>query len=258
MIRDLERSTDADLEAETPAEELERTRQLVRLEAVIARGGKAVLEMGAALRSIRDDRLFRRSGYSSFDVYCRDRWDMRRETADRMIRTAEVAGMLTDAGAELPRSEYALRMLTPLAGNPKEMVAIYNYAVSEVGVVKVTGALIADIIRTERHKPSVESKVVTTKPISRTPRMHEITEPDSRRIVVSSTTADEKKVAQLLDLFSRVTTMSRLTQAQLSAKYAEAGTDTDAVAKLKAAMEMALVALEQASISVEAWGSERP
>lgn len=45
----------------------------MRSQAIIERGIQTYLEVGAALREIRDSRLYKKN-YSSFEEYCRTRW----------------------------------------------------------------------------------------------------------------------------------------------------------------------------------------
>ena len=55
---------------------------LTECEAVIERGLRTFVEVGEALLRIRDERLYRET-HGTFEDYCRERWAMRREVADR-------------------------------------------------------------------------------------------------------------------------------------------------------------------------------
>ena len=57
-----------------------------------------VVVAGAALRCIRDERLYLAAGWGDFGSYCQEKWEMHRETVDRMLRCAEVARVLEEAG----------------------------------------------------------------------------------------------------------------------------------------------------------------
>jgi len=90
---------------------------LEALEGIIAASGRSVLDAGRALRRIRNERLYQGGGegtWESFDLYCRLRWDMQRETADKMIKNADVADVLLANDRELPRSAQALTILGPV------------------------------------------------------------------------------------------------------------------------------------------------
>ncbi|MEH3033324.1 MAG: hypothetical protein PGN07_04610 [Aeromicrobium erythreum] len=87
---------------------------LERHEAVIAAGLETFVEVGQALATIRDDRLYR-STHETFEAYCRERWGMDRRHANRTIEAAEVVGSM-DPNALKPtnvRQARELRSLPP-------------------------------------------------------------------------------------------------------------------------------------------------
>jgi hypothetical protein len=63
--------------------------RLKSLEGVIGRGKKAFIEVGLALREIRDSRLYKVK-YKTFDAYVQERWDFSRIRAHQLIDAAEV------------------------------------------------------------------------------------------------------------------------------------------------------------------------
>ena len=64
--------------------------RLDSLEAVIERGKKTFVEVGAALMEIRDSRLYR-SQYKTFEEYCHAKWGFSRNFAHMQINAAEIA-----------------------------------------------------------------------------------------------------------------------------------------------------------------------
>jgi hypothetical protein len=86
---------------------------LADLEARIERGLRTFIEVGSALLEIRDRRLYRETGYTEFDAYCRERWGFSRQHAHRQIEAAEVAGLLSPNG-DGPGNEAQARELVPL------------------------------------------------------------------------------------------------------------------------------------------------
>jgi DNA adenine methylase len=62
-------------------------------EAVIGRNLRSFQETGAALRAIRDGRLYRQS-HATFEGYCRERWGLSRIHAHRLVEATAVVGML--------------------------------------------------------------------------------------------------------------------------------------------------------------------
>jgi hypothetical protein len=62
------------------------TKTLADLEQTIARGMRAFMEVGAALRSIRDNRLYREKA-KTFEEYCQTYWSFSRRYANQTIRS---------------------------------------------------------------------------------------------------------------------------------------------------------------------------
>jgi hypothetical protein len=122
----------------------DRTR-LSELETVIAHGLQTFVEVGAALLEIRDARLYRET-HASFDDYCRARWSMRSEVADRTIRSSRVVGALAgNPFGLIPTNESQARALAPLLDQPDLLVQAWDTAVAEFGTP--TADDLADIVR---------------------------------------------------------------------------------------------------------------
>jgi hypothetical protein len=86
--------------------------RLTQLEDIIAANQQNFRQTGKALKQIRDDRLFRDLLFDSFDVYVRQRWDMARSQAYRLIKSANVIENLSPIGdGILPENEYQARVL---------------------------------------------------------------------------------------------------------------------------------------------------
>jgi len=82
--------------------------RLIQLENIIEANQHKFYQTGKALKQIRDDRLFR----DSFEAYVKDRWDMARSQAYRLITAAEVIDNLSPIGdGVLPQNEFQARVL---------------------------------------------------------------------------------------------------------------------------------------------------
>ena len=122
---------------ETQETTKDATTTLAECEQVIRRG---LLESSAALRRIREERLFREAGYPNFDTYCRDRLGIGRDMADRTIAAGAVLAELpTNVSSTL--NEAHARALAPLRDDPAAMVEVLE-EVTSTG--KVTAARIAE------------------------------------------------------------------------------------------------------------------
>jgi hypothetical protein len=82
-------------------------------EEVIRQGWETFLEVGRALATIRDKRLYR-DRFGTFEEYCRQRWEFSKTHANRLIDAAAVAAALTPIGVKL-KSESQVRPLVGLA-----------------------------------------------------------------------------------------------------------------------------------------------
>jgi hypothetical protein len=101
---------------------IERQRSLAECEEVIERGLATFVEVGEALLSIRDGRLYRET-HDTFESYCRERWGMSKTHANRQIEAAGVAGTLTPMGA-IPTSERQARELAPVLRDEGEAAVV--------------------------------------------------------------------------------------------------------------------------------------
>jgi len=88
--------------------------RLLELETLIAGNQECFYKIGQALKEIRDNRLYKQALFDSFDIYTRERWDMGKAYAYRLIRSYEVIYNLSPIGDKLPANESQVRPLTQL------------------------------------------------------------------------------------------------------------------------------------------------
>jgi hypothetical protein len=101
-------------------------RSLDELEQVVRKGLGTFIEVGVALVEIRDRRLYRDAGYTTFERYCRERWGWSRQHAYRLIDGAQVAALVSPIG-DTPANESQARALAPLAHADEERaVALWS------------------------------------------------------------------------------------------------------------------------------------
>ena len=105
---------------------------LAHYERIIETGQRVVLaaaiQTGEALQAIRDQRLYRLAGHVTFTDYTEQRWDMRGQAADRLIRVAVTHACLIEAGLPEPTSARALDVLSPYRDDPERMRQIIDAA----------------------------------------------------------------------------------------------------------------------------------
>jgi phage N-6-adenine-methyltransferase len=116
--------------------------RLTALEQTIERGLQTFVEVGNALLEIRDSRLYKQFG--TFEDYCRERWGMQRNYANKMIAAAEVVGNLGTIVPILPVTESQARPLTAL--EPDLQRIAWQRAVDTAPDGKVTAAHVASVV----------------------------------------------------------------------------------------------------------------
>ncbi|PYE51040.1 hypothetical protein [Deinococcus yavapaiensis] len=89
------------------------TNQLQDLEGRIQQGWQSFLDVGEALLTIRDQRLYRAT-HANFEAYCEERWGWSARHANRLIGAFEVQRQVGPHGLTL-RNEATAR---PLSASP--------------------------------------------------------------------------------------------------------------------------------------------
>ena len=94
---------------------IDERNELERCEIVIKQGLETFIEVGQALLTIREKRLYRLE-FGTFEDYCRGKWGIVQQTATRYIRAFEVVSNLESEpiGSLLPQTESQARPLTQL------------------------------------------------------------------------------------------------------------------------------------------------
>lgn len=135
--------------------------ELQKNEETISQGLKTFVEVGGALLSIRDGRLYR-AGFGTFEDYCRDRWQISNEYARLNMRAAEVVMNLqktpTIVGV-LPATESQARPLTRL--EPEDQPIIWQRAVETAPNGKLTAAHVESVVK-EYKTPAITKLPDTT------------------------------------------------------------------------------------------------
>lgn len=112
------------------------------------RAARYWIEQGNDLQEIRDCRLYRET-HDTFESYCRERWNISRIHAHRLIEGAEVAGLLPIGNA--PETESQARELTPV---PKSDVQqVWEKAVETAPNGKITASHIRNVVREHKGLP---------------------------------------------------------------------------------------------------------
>ena len=98
--------------------------RLMQLEEMIESERRYFYKIGKALKEIRDERLYRQLLFESFEAYLKDRWDMSKSHAYRLIEASRIIDNLSPLGEVLPENEAQLRPLGHL--NPFDQRRIWR------------------------------------------------------------------------------------------------------------------------------------
>jgi N6-adenosine-specific RNA methylase IME4 len=101
---------------------------------------------GDSLRAIREGKLYKRRGYSTFEDYCETRWQLSRSYAHRLIDASSVHDILLPTGNILPAGEWTTRPLVRLLPDSEAVTGAWNEAVETAPIVN--------------EKPSITAKHV--------------------------------------------------------------------------------------------------
>jgi len=124
---------------------------LAAQEGVIARGLQTFYDVGSALATIRDERLYR-ADFGTFEDYCQERWGISRIHAHRLIGAAEVRDRLLPTGNTLPENERQARPLAQLP--PEDQPAAWQRVVETAPEGRITAAHVAETVEYFRPAPS--------------------------------------------------------------------------------------------------------
>ena len=94
--------------------------KLVRCEEIVDKGVRNMLDAADALKEIRDNRLYKERGYSSFDQYLADEWGFGRSYINKIIKSSETRKRLGTLVPDLDSSSLGETLLRELNSVPDE------------------------------------------------------------------------------------------------------------------------------------------
>lgn len=131
--------------------------ELRNLEEIIGRSLKTFMEVGNALMTIREKRLYRVT-HDAFEAYCNERWELSKTHVNRLIDASKIAENLTPIGV-IPASESVVRPLSPLS--PSQQREAWLRAVDTSPNGRPTAAHVESIAR--EYRDVTEPELVGTR-----------------------------------------------------------------------------------------------
>lgn len=137
----------------SPALAKQSSKTLASCERVIADGLRTFVEVGRALAQIRDEELYK-AEHSTFEAYCKARWDLSRTRAYELIGSADVVSAIADTELPSPANEAQCRPLAklPEAEQPKAWAEAVRTAPDGIITAKHVASVVAK--RMPERKPA--------------------------------------------------------------------------------------------------------
>jgi hypothetical protein len=127
--------------------------RLAACEETIKAGLTTFVDVGSALATIRNERLYR-AEFGTFEDYCKSKWSMGRNYVNKVISAAEIADSL---GTTVPTPE-SERHVRPLASLPPEQRAdAWKEATETAPAGRVTAAHVQSVVDRRTGKGEAES-----------------------------------------------------------------------------------------------------
>jgi hypothetical protein len=145
---------------------LPESRDLIALESVIERGLETFLQVGEALATIRDRRLYRIE-HSTFADYCKTKWKMSDRRARQLMDASEVVTAISKSGTTVPKSERQARPLAALP--PAQRVEVWEKAVAASPNGQPTAKDVQGVVETMNANPPKTANVVLPRQIASEP-----------------------------------------------------------------------------------------
>lgn len=97
-------------------------KRLICLENRINKSRKGFYEIGRSLKEIRDKKLYQVALFRRFEIYTKERWDIGKSKAYRLINACDVIDNLSPIGDRSPSNEAQVRPLTLLSKEEQRII----------------------------------------------------------------------------------------------------------------------------------------
>lgn len=139
---------------------IDETNELERCEVVIKQGLQTFIEVGQALMTIREKRLYR-IGFKTFEDYCQVKWQITKRYVNYLIQSSEVINNLGTIVPILPKTETQVRPLTCL--EPEIQKEVWTQVVKTHGD-NITAAKVQEVVN-EWKPVNQEIKEIKSEPM---------------------------------------------------------------------------------------------
>jgi hypothetical protein len=127
--------------------------RLAACEETIRAGLTTFVDVGSALATIRNERLYRKE-FGTFEDYCRAKWSMSRQRANQLVDAADLAKQLTTTVVK-PESERQTRPLSALP--PEQRADAWREATETAPAGRITAAHVQSVVDRRTGKGEAET-----------------------------------------------------------------------------------------------------
>lgn len=146
----------------------DETLTLEHYEHIIGEGIQTFVQVGHALLTIREQKLYRAS-YTTFEDYCRQRWDLSRPYAYQLIEASQVVERVSAMADIVPVNEAQARPLAKLP--PEQQPEVWREVVDTAPAGKVTAKHVQETVKRVKAGPTT-----TRTPTPKTFDVHQVQE----------------------------------------------------------------------------------
>ena len=139
----------------------EEKHELQKCEATIQRGLQTFREVGEALFTIRDHRLYRAT-HGTFEAYCREKWEFSKTQANRLIGAAEVVGNLEAAHLIKPNTVRESQVRALVGAPPAKQKELWKRVLAKAGDAEHVTAAIVNRVVSPSKKGATRTKARQT------------------------------------------------------------------------------------------------
>ncbi len=118
-------------------------KRLNQLEKIIEKGMSHFVEVGTALLIIQKEKLYKLI-FQTFEEYCKERWDLKRQRAYELIGAAQISQNLSEISDNLPKKESHAAALASL--EPEQQKEAWKKVVETAPEGKVTARHVEEIV----------------------------------------------------------------------------------------------------------------
>lgn len=197
--------------AETTTDLTAAERDLLdQCETTISRGLETFREVGEALMSVRDNRLYR-TEFDTFDEYASTRWQLSERRLNQLISAAAVAKVISGTTVPEIKNEAQARELTPLLEDPDEIQAAFAEAI-ERSNGKPTAAVIRDVVR-ERMDPESHLAKVAERELNKAEQRQQLVEKHNTHVAEVRKDLTPERIAEIRESIKPAVEFAQLVDA---------------------------------------------